>query len=169
MLVPNLYCDVDGVINISKHHDEAVTKFIFRRLPSFVGRIGVVPLRLRWSTYVPDFLTDLSANFFWLTTWNHQAVHILEPLLGIKSKGVLDYKMKLREARHQKWKYELLQAHQAKNPTPFIWIDDVATKHYREEDWVNAPQHLVIRPLKHQGITREHMEQITNFMASMRG
>jgi len=164
MSLPNLYCDVDGVINIAKHHDDAVSKFIFRKLPTRAGNLTPVPLRIRWSNYVPTFLSGIEANFYWLTTWNQQAVSILEPLFGIKSVGVLDYKMKLIEARQQKWKYELLKKHQKDNPTPFVWIDDVATKHYKEEDWIGAAAHLVVRPHKNHGITREHILEIGEFL-----
>lgn len=162
---PTLYCDVDGVINIATRKREGLNhRIIYRRLPSIGSRLMPVPLRIRWQENLISSLAELKVNFFWLTTWNHQAVSILEPLTGIKSHGVLNYKMPLWEAVKQRSKYELLKQHQNVNPSPFIWIDDVATQHYKEEDFQNAPEHLVIRTDKRHGITETHLEQITSFV-----
>ena len=114
-------------------------------------------------------LALLPVSFIWLTTWNHQAVRILEPLMGIRSENVLKYDMSWKEFRTHPNKYNLLRLHQAQNPSPFIWIDDVATQHYDISHWENVQEHLVIRPHKKFGITDDHMEMISEFMITHTG
>lgn len=164
---PTLYCDVDGVINIATMQlRKFENKIIFRKLPTKAGeKFWAVPLNITWRKQVSTALSLMNVNFFWLTTWNHQAVNILEPLTGIKSAGVLDYKMPLRETMSQHSKYLLLKKHQKINPTPFIWIDDVATKHYLKDDFPTTQPHLVIRTQTKQGITDEHITQINEFIS----
>ena len=160
-----LYCDVDGVINIAaKSAQDTVSKVIFRKLPSVGKHLSPVPLKINWRESMVESLALLPVSFFWLTTWNHQAVNILEPLTGLRSHGVLPYNMKLREFRRQTNKYGILRAHQELNPTPFIWIDDVATRHYNERHWDGAAEHLVIRPISRFGITDDHLEEIKEFL-----
>ena len=166
---PTLYCDVDGVINIAaKKAQGAASKIIFRKLPSVGRHIKPVPLKIQWRESMVANLALLPVNFIWLTTWNEYAVKILEPLTGIQSHSVIDYHMKFKEIGKQTNKYVLLRDHQKAQPTPFIWIDDVATKHYKEEHWeeLGVP-HLVIRPKRHFGITDDHMSQIDEFILNL--
>lgn len=123
-----------------------------------------VPFRINYKEPITSEIAQLPVKFIWLTTWNHQAVKIWEPLTGIRSLEVLPYNFKLREFRTHKTKYEILKAHQAANPSPFIWLDDVATKHYNPADWENNPEHLVIRPQKRYGITMDHVERMKEFI-----
>ena len=163
---PTIYCDVDGVINTTQKLENGTTKIIYRKLPSLGEKLWKIPLRINWHNHTTLTLAALQVNFYWLTTWNHQAVHILEPLIGIKSTGVIPYRMPLKEARRQYTKYELLKAHQAENPSPFIWIDDVATQHYKKEHFKDAQPHLIIRTNKRLGITPEHLQQIHDFVTT---
>lgn len=159
-----LYCDVDGVLNItSRRAKDLVSRRILRQLPSFGQRFTPVPLRIRWRETIVNQLSTLPVSFVWLTTWNYQAVRILEPLMGIRSEHVLEYDMTWKEFRTHPNKYNLLRLHQSLNPTPFIWIDDIATQHYHADHWKDPSQHLVIRPEKKFGITNEHMASISEF------
>jgi hypothetical protein len=163
---PNLYCDVDGVINIAarKMILGMKSQIIYRKLPSIGQNFAPVPLRIRWQDEIALNLAALSVNFYWLTTWNHQAVSILEPLTGIKSVGVLPYNINLREIHNQKTKYDILKQHQENSITPFIWIDDVATQHYQKHHFPEDQPHLIIRTNKRFGITNDHMLQINEFI-----
>lgn len=167
---PILYCDVDGVINLSAKTAQVVREktvllrppFIFRHL----ARMGPVPFKVRWRESMVETLSLLPVSLWWLTTWNQQAVKLLEPLTGIRSEGVLNYHLGVREIRTQPSKYTLLRLHQLADPRPFIWVDDIATQHYRESDWVNPPPHLIIRTVKNHGITDEHLEEMRNFISN---
>lgn len=163
---PALYCDVDGVLNIASRTTKSITsKVILRQLPSIGQRLAPVPLRIRWRESVVAQLAVLPVSFIWLTTWNYQAVRILEPLMGIRSEHVLEYDMNWKEFRTHPNKYNLLRLHQSQAPSPFIWIDDVATQHYDASHWPDSSQHLVLRPHKKFGITDDHMKSIGEFIS----
>lgn len=165
---PILYCDVDGVINIASRRAKGVMVNTVRRsIPTVEKLFPQVPIRFRWNESITDSLAELPVRFIWLTTWNYQAVQLLEPLLGIKSESVLFYKMQLNEFRNQRRKYELLKAHQAENPSPFIWLDDVATRFYNPEHWDEAVNRLVIQPNPKQGVTKEHLQRIDSFLTTV--
>jgi hypothetical protein len=167
ILKPTIYCDVDGVLNVYSK-DAALRSVIARRRTPSVGLyLPKVPLRFKWYEHiVNEIVNELSAfvDFKWLTTWNDDAVRIIEPLTGIRSSGFLDYRMRLKEAGSQSQKYTVLKAHQLTNPSPFIWIDDVATKNYREEDWVGHHDHLIIRTNPRFGLTMENLESMKEFL-----
>ncbi len=159
-----LYCDIDGVLNIAgKEFADTITKRIFRKVPS-VGRfLFPVPVKLSFRKGITDAMSLLPVKWVWLTTWNKYAGK-LEKHSGVKSHETILYHMHIWETGRQKRKYALLQAHQKANPTPFIWIDDVATKYYKEKDWVGQPDHLIIRPDHKFGITEEHIASMREFV-----
>lgn len=164
-----IYCDVDGVFNVY-HQNNALTKTMLRRrLPSLGVYLPKLPLPFIWyeeisDLFVKNILVKHSPNLHWLTTWNDDAVSLIEPLTGIKSTSVIPYHMGLKEVTTQAYKYSLLKEHQTQNPTPFIWIDDIATKNYREEDWVQHPAHLVIQPMTKYGLTIKDIEKMEIFI-----
>lgn len=165
---PILYCDVDGVINIASRRAKGVMVNTIRRsIPTVEKVFPQVPIRFRWNEAITTGLAELPVRFIWLTTWNYQAVHLLEPLLGIKSESVLYYKMQLNEFRNQKRKYDLLKEHQASNPTPFIWVDDVATKRYDPSHWLTHSNRLIIQPNPKLGVTDNHLQEIKSFLAAV--
>lgn len=167
ILKPTIYCDVDGVLNVYSKDINLKSIIARRRTPSLGAYLPKVPLRFKWyEEIVNEIVNEFAAlvDFKWLTTWNDDAVKIIEPLTGIRSSGFLNYQMKLKEAGSQSQKYTVLKAHQLINPSPFIWIDDVATKHYKEEDWAGHHDHLIIRTNRKIGLTMEHLGTMKEFL-----
>lgn len=167
-----IYCDIDGVFNVY-HNNEKLTKTIVKRkLPSVGSYLPKIPLPFKWyedisNVFIERILTKHSPYLHWLTTWNQDAISIVEPLTGIKSSGYIEYRMTLKETATQAYKYDLLKEHQRKRPTPFIWIDDIATKNYKEQDWSDHPKHLVIKPSTKYGLTLKDIETMENFIATI--
>jgi hypothetical protein len=169
ILKPTIYCDVDGVLNVYSKDNNLKSVIARRRTPSVGLYLPKVPLRFKWYENIAnEIVNELAAfvDFKWLTTWNDDAVRIIEPLTGIRSSGFLNYRMRLSEAGSQVKKYAVLKEHQLLNPSPFIWIDDVATKHYREEDWTGHHDHLIIRTNRKLGLTMEHLDSMKDFLKS---
>lgn len=82
---PILYCDVDGVINITKRSlGGAITQRVKRSIP--LTSI-TFPVRLTFREHIIELLKLLPVEWFWLTTWNYDAQRLLEPLTGLKSVG----------------------------------------------------------------------------------
>lgn len=164
-MIPAFYCDVDGVLNIRSRHIPTNSLFrqrVVRRVP-FVG----VPVRLFLTVNleVVESLTQLPVDWFWLTSWNH-TVQNLEEALKVTSAGIIPFWLKVKDVGREQGKYRLLKKHQTVNPSPFIWVDDVATKNYDPDDWVNHPYpHLVIQPSPKTGLTLEQVEQIKFFLS----
>lgn len=168
-----IYCDVDGVLNVRRKSSGHMAEKIARKLPLLLGRVlPRVRLWFRWQEeIILKFVEQVKTSesmFVWLTTWNHEAVSTIEPLTGLVSNEVLEYKMRFSELTNQRHKYALLKKHQAVNPSPFIWIDDVATRSYRADDWSADHPHLIIRPHSAFGISTSDIEKITNFIATHR-
>lgn len=167
-----IYCDVDGVFNVY-HNSEKLNKIIVKRkLPSLGLYLPKIPLPFKWyedisNDFVNRILSKHSPYLHWLTTWNHDAITIVEPLTGIKSTSYIEYRMTLKETTTQAYKYDLLKNHQRNNPTPFIWIDDIATKNYKEQDWLEHPKHLVIQPSTKYGLTLENIETMERFISEI--
>lgn len=162
----NFYCDVDGVLNVPRksYRSGVRTQIIFMKLPTLGKYFTKVPYRITWQSEVTDVLAGLPVHFVWLTAWNQQATKIWEPLTGIQSREVLHYNFRLREMKTHVSKYSLLQAHQRDNPSPFVWVDDIATKQYDEADWEGHNSHLVIRPDPKFGLTVDHIAQVQDFI-----
>lgn len=166
--LPNLYCDVDGVINPADKKLDNISMSSLKRQIPFIKDFLKVPIRFRWNQDVIAELASLPVNLIWLTTWNHDAVNLLEPLLGLKSSNMLPYRMKIYEIRNQRHKYDLLKNHQKNNPSDFIWVDDVATKHYDDAHWSEDYSRLIIRPNFKTGLTLEEVERIKEFLIPKR-
>lgn len=168
-----VYCDVDGVLNVKRKSVGHSAEKAFRKLPLLAGKIlPKVNLWFRWQEEIirkfSDEIIGGDTLFVWLTTWNYEAVSTVEPLTGLISHDVLEYRMRFHELKTQRRKYLLLKEHQKINPSPFIWIDDVATRSYRESDWEDSHPHLIIRPSSTFGITEKELMQITEFMKQHR-
>ncbi len=160
---PVLYCDVDGVINIRTTQLNDLTKQFLHRSVPFLKK--PVPLPFRYSPSVVESLTLYPVSFFWLTTWNHSAVKFLEPITKIRSEGVLDFRLTVRDIGKEHGKYKLLKDHQTANPRPFIWVDNVATKNYNPADWEEFKHpHLIIKPETRYGITSDHLAEMEEFI-----
>lgn len=165
----NFYCDIDGVLNIPRrtYRGQSLSKTVFMKLPTFGRFLTKVPLRINWQEEVTSSLASLPVHFVWLTAWNNQATKIWEPLTGIVSREVLHYNFTLKEYRNHKSKYELLKNHQISNPSPFIWVDDIATKKYDPTHWETHADHLVITPDPKYGLTTDHMLNIQAFISKV--
>ena len=165
----HFYCDVDGVLNVPRRSYTTGMKsqIIFMKLPTLGKYFTKIPLRINWQEEITDLLAGLPVNFVWLTAWNNQAAKIWEPITGIQSREVLHYNFKLREIRNHVSKYSLLKNHQRNNPSPFIWVDDIATKQYNPADWEYQNSHLVITPDPKYGLTIDHTEKVQEFITQL--
>lgn len=161
---PILYCDIDGVLNIdAKVVADAAKKIVFRKVP-FGRYFSPLPTRLNYRPDIISSMRDLQTSLYWLSAWNQYAVKVLEPITLLKSEGVLHYKMGIKDIGKEHGKYLLLREHQEVNPSPFIWLDNLATRNYEPRDWENFQHpHLVIRPSTRFGLTDDHMSKIKEF------
>lgn len=161
-----LYCDVDGVLNPLKRRSGTTSKRIWRTVPLINVKL---PVWFTWKKEIPEFFNTLSgAKKYILSTWNEQGRTVLEETMGLKSFEHIPYRMPFKDIGNQSTKYELLKQHQKQNPSPFVWIDDVATKNFKEEEWEGYYPHLIIRPNAYVGVTVEDLIKVKKFIATVR-
>jgi len=167
---PVFYCDVDGVLNLRKHSaPKSLVKKIVWKKYSLQNGSGVPMFHLlKYDPIVVEEISQLPVELVWLSAWNKYARTILEPLTSLVSTRVLEYRLTMKDLRTEKGKYVLLVADQKQNPSPFIWVDNVATKNFVPADWVNHPYpYLVITPHSHYGLTVKHIEEIKFFLKNL--
>ena len=130
---------------------------------------------VEWSSELVRKLMDLKDEtgyvWRWLTTWVDETTK-LDSALSIKSDGYVDWDAypsppvsdisAYRCAR----KLEVVLDFIKNNPdTPFVWVDDEATKLWTPEldAKVTAP-HLIVTPVAKYGIVRHELNKISDFI-----
>jgi len=162
-----IYCDVDGVINIppSPHtgngYDSGALLTIKQNMG--YGQTEDIEVEIRWRSFVIDFFREANADFHWLTSWDQNAVDVLDPLLQLNSKGFIPWSKKFSDFS-QSFKGRAIEQLQQANPTPFIWIDDIATGNYKRLSFGKRKDILVIQTDPEIGIADEDMTQMAAFI-----
>ena len=98
---------------------------------------------LRFSSELVDniraLITSGAINFVWLTSWNEDSMRVLNPLLGLpEDTPYLPWYQHRSDYEHM-GKFsalkELLKEIAPSARKPFIWTDDVITKHFAPTDF----------------------------------
>jgi len=181
---PALFLDFDGVLNFS------ASAAAYGRETAALGYLETATLlcgdgafSVRWSG---ELVRELNAmkrrtdfTWLWLSTWRMWAVVEIDPALGTRSDGFLQWDAEvgmattygeIAEMRSTR-KYQALLAELRSNPRPFAWVDDDATGKLREEDFVgdlDVPR-LILAPRTEFGMLRPDLEQLAEFMEQNQG
>ena len=170
---PRLFLDVDGVLNaespasedvktatVNENHGAAyVSTYLITFSPTVVA--GIEALR-----------AEFGLELFWLSTWLSgegmldQLTAVLGGLRG--GRRLAMPRRKLGGYLPQTWKRELLLADIAREPAPFIWVDDVEVPLHGE--FVHAAfetPSLVIAPNPAIGLTAEHLSAMRSFLEGL--
>lgn len=210
--VPTVFCDFDGVLNampfeevwigegvidtiamitrsnwrIEARQPDPKKHFVWDRVEE--GSTGGKTYTLRFSTELIEKFKELieskRINFVWLTTWNADAVKVLNPLLGFPADTPYLPWFKAREemGHGQGGKFRAIRdfflesGDEGKHP--FIWIDDVATdvyvdrtpEGYKVKPWYSFKEEhdvdsLILQPEHLYGINRNQWARIEKFVA----
>lgn len=161
-----VFLDVDGVINLpfSKEWNadlEVEVPFV-KTLAN--GSVMRRTEDVRLNSTALTFLKSLSAkaDIFWLTGWKDAAPNAFDSIIGMESKGWLDWSMKVEDF-FETGKLKALQDFQNADPAPFVWVDDIATAGLTGEA-IGFKDALLIQTDEFAGLTLEHMEMINHFV-----
>ena len=164
---PVLFCDVDGVINISKTVNDSIIETPFKHLDGLPKFFNYKTFRHR--PQVADFIKNVEADFVWLTAWQKFAPISLDRMFGRESQGYLPWKHNLWRAfldRKHFQKSVALNAWALANPgKPFIWIDDVATIFAEKYTFADREDVLIIKTETETGLTDEHINSVNRFIS----
>jgi hypothetical protein len=118
-------------------------------------------------------LGALSAEIFWVTTWEHQADSIIAPLCDLPPHlGVLSRPTETTRSDGG-WKFDEVRRAVGEKMKPFVWIDDdidifrSAAESARQ--WAaNLPvRNLLISPDSRSGLTHGQLEAVEDFLLSV--
>jgi len=158
-----LYLDVDGVINTNQNKSFTDLKLGF-----------ATPLdepdesyKMRWSPTIISFLMSLGIRIVYLSSWKASGPAVLDPLFGLKSDGFLDWD-KIPNTYFDFGKLVALKADQEAHPSPFIWIDDIATRNFKNKEWTEAGRNdfLVIQTSDRYGLNSKQLDKMADFVAA---
>lgn len=161
-----VFLDVDGVISLPPadgwNADLEVEVPFVKTLPN--GSVMRRTEDVRLSSVTLAFLQNLAtrADIFWLTGWKDAAPNAFDRVIGMESKGWLDWVMKAEDF-FETGKLRALTQFQAADPTPFVWVDDIATAGLTGEA-IGFKDSLLIQTDEFKGLTLEHMEMIDHFV-----
>lgn len=124
---------------------------------------------------ISDLVHSGKVEFRWLTAWMNHAKEEFEPALGLDfPSSVQEWAIKMSDYNQAFKGVALRDLYEAGELRPFIWVDDIANQHWlesRKEDMLPDVKkllaeipHLIIKTDSKYGITREHMEQIEQFI-----
>jgi hypothetical protein len=122
-----------------------------------------------YSPTVGKFFTELTQDprveILWLTTWEGDANVYISPMLGMPRFPVAGYRP-FREKHSGWWKYDIVREWWAKDPIPFVWIDDDLDDGYDcgAGEWARSEGNLTIKPRTAKGLTAEHLIQIQEYI-----
>ena len=176
--------DFDDVLNIFSSRNAYRSKkgafgYLARSSPYIDGH----SYDINWSKELARKLMDAKSKYgfdwLWLTIWKSNTVKYVDPLMGIKSDGYIDWDADsgidwrtptdviddIRDTR----KYAILLSKLKDNPMPFIWIDDSATRKYNKADFVGVLDvpHIIIRPAVDFGMLKDDLDTMLNFLDSI--
>lgn len=177
---PVIFLDIDGVINVIPPK---------RGVPPHLKvwnewrKVEILSYPINYSPELIGHLNRLSekAEIVWLTTWREEAVKDFAPIVGLKTfrfinpKGLEDPWGSTASfsgsPENRWWKMNGVLDHIDTTGTPFVWLDDElrsSTKRYVRgiaED-CGVPN-LMFIPFETQGIDREHIARIDEFISSV--
>lgn len=159
-----IYLDVDGVLNA-----------VSGRQPSkrIVGwddyrEVFVKGFRIHYAPALIEALNALAARedvtIKWLTTWKHDAANKLSEAIGLNGQDwdVLDGDLHAWGG-HAWWKLTAIRNDHDGGRA--IWIDDDISKELPAMEWAHATgQILIVSPSTVQGLTKDDVEAITEFI-----
>jgi hypothetical protein len=165
-----IYLDVDGVLN-------AVSK----RTPSLKisgwDNWKTKPVNGWPILFSPDMVAALNelaeredVTFKWLTTWTDDAAKVLSPAIGINGQEweVLQGDQHAWGGKRGWWKLDAIR--DASAPTDghrYVWIDDDISAEVEAISWVQSRDDiLAISPSTMQGLTRDDIDQVNDFITS---
>lgn len=151
----NLFLDVDGVISPVADNLAPTTGFGDFRQAEVWG------FAIWWSPMMISEIIDLSRDVQvrWLTTWGHEAVTELSPVLGLPEFPV-EATLSLVDLSLPWWKLRAVQRHQP----PFVWVDDDIADSPEAQDYALETNSLAIAPFVDVGLTPDHIAQIRQFI-----
>lgn len=183
MTRPVLYMDFDGVVNFvgsrTRHTKVAGLGYLRRngvwanKTPDETWKAthsyGERYFNLNWSAELVRKLDELNADWLWLTSWKEDAPEFLDPMLGVKSAGALDWDYSKATNFNHALKFVALLADQDANPRPFVWVDDEATVAFDADAFLTPVPHLVVCPDDEVGLTADDLAAITEFVTKHGG
>lgn len=131
-----------------------------------------------WSEEMVDWIYSLissgAVDFKWLTKWKQHAVNKLNPIFGFPEYVTyLDWHAPKSDVNHDGKGVALLELYKnlaEDERTPFIWVDDIATRNYipgsKYENVFKELKvpHLIIQTDYRYGITKENQRDINEFI-----
>lgn len=166
---PVLFCDVDGVLNVSKNSHESLVETPFASLSGLPKFFNYKTFRHR--PEVAEFIKTVNADLVWLTAWQKFAPPSLDVLFQRDSSGFLPW-----EHGFVKWFTDKKHFHKSvalnkwvnDNPdVPFIWVDDHATQFASLYDFNRREDVLVIQPETFSGLTDVHINSVKKFISDL--
>lgn len=185
---PIIFMDFDDVINLY----ESTNKYFSENkhlLPGYIQKTTIhvqtsgiqENYKLKWSAELTRKLMTLKQNnpytWVWLTTWlNH--TNTLDQTLKItsdytaewdaypKTTGWIKLDQQQTEQHRNQEKLDYILDFTDKHPhTPFVWVDDSATKLWENKYLQNPNQpRLIITPQPKQGINLQQLNTIETFI-----
>jgi len=163
----HILIDVDGVINAFAHTYAPVWD-------SFPKMTHVAGFSIRWWTEVIDRLHLLDCRedveFFWLTTWEHDAPTELCPALGLRGEQwpVLVRDGAERSSVDPWWKFVRASEHfEEHSPDRLVWIDDDLAFSSSAKAWADLhPEVLLVAPAVETGLSPGDFKRIQQHLTA---
>jgi hypothetical protein len=168
-----LFLDFDGVVNFEssrtafQKNPDAFGYLRRNHVYSYMGEFGI-----NYSDELVKKLNNLHSEFgfiwLWLSTWVDESVSLLDPKIGSKSDGFVDWNPHFGitnanlTAERARRKYAAVKENY--DGKPFIWIDDEATVEFTASDFT-VPT-LVIAPDAKYGLVKSDLVAIHEFLAA---
>lgn len=197
--LPYAFIDVDGVLHGSHmKYGYEQTSVVVERVPRELVHPLLIPMepyaklpdylqrrrppkplvtfrtRVRTSPRLREDLASLPVQPLMLTTWlEHNSVdQFFAQTPGPDFPGRQNLTFPGRDSDGSlpwSWKYDLLKEAMARDPRPFIWLDDDEVPKFRDRvlsDFGDIPS-LLIAPAYDIGLTRSHVALIRSFLADL--
>lgn len=162
-MVVNFFCDVDGCVN-APEAPEAVLRAEVPWVAQTLGKPMVRTEEVFLTPHVVDFFSSLDTtkvNLWWLTGWKDNAPRELDPLLGVKSAGWVNWDNKLP---NEGGKLLALKEFLKDNPHPFVWVDDTVTAGVLTPESIGLPENgLVLHVNDFFGLTEKDFAKLNHF------
>lgn len=171
------YSDVDGVSVLQFETMEAREAHNphtnVEMLMVGYGGINKKKLSVEWNAPIAEALAAYSkssqVDFVWLTSWYWNAPLLLDPLFKIHSLGYLPWG-ESKSDHNQFFKAVAIAEDQKKNPSAFIWVDDIAATAsataFLEREGVDLSNALIIKTDMVDGLTAREITRIEAFLAT---
>lgn len=140
-------------------------------------------LTIRYSSELVERIAALvnagKVNFVWLTTWQSEAIRLLNPIFGLPENTPFlnwNHMSDLGQGRKGLALADLYE--QLESKPKFVWVDDVATENFVNSGLTETGMYpigetfphmegvesLIIQTDAHWGISRKEIEVIENFL-----